>query len=130
MLLIQDKPDGSAKNIVFGVAFGVTIVMAVYIWWKMRKIKKVLLEEQAERRKARFQPDGSGDEEGRGLLGGVGVRQGGREYEAVAQGEVDIGVVDMGHGHGLPQYREDLEYRGAAGSRHDGKEPVREQQWV
>ncbi len=130
MLLIQDKPDGSAKNIVFGVAFGVTIIMAVYIWWKMNKIKKVLLEEQAERRKARFQRDGSVDEEGRQLLGGTGAPQGGREYEAVAQGEVDIGVADMGHGHGLPQYREDLEYRGAAGSGPVGREPVREHQWV
>ncbi|KAK3367612.1 snare associated Golgi protein-domain-containing protein [Podospora didyma] len=49
VLLLQEQPDSSAKNIVFGVAFAVTIVMAVYIWYKMRGIKAVLLQEQAER---------------------------------------------------------------------------------
>ncbi|KAK3936041.1 snare associated Golgi protein-domain-containing protein [Diplogelasinospora grovesii] len=53
VLLLQSKPDNSAKNIIFGVAFAVTIVMAFYIWYKMRGIKKVLLEEQEQRKRDR-----------------------------------------------------------------------------
>jgi hypothetical protein len=53
VLLLKPHPDGSVQNIVFGVAFALTVFMAVYIWCKMRAIKKVLLEEQAERRQAR-----------------------------------------------------------------------------
>ncbi|KAK1753709.1 snare associated Golgi protein-domain-containing protein [Echria macrotheca] len=54
VLLVQEKPDNSAKNIVFGVAFAITIFMAVYIWWKMRSIKKLLLQEQEERKRSRL----------------------------------------------------------------------------
>ncbi|KAK4182050.1 snare associated Golgi protein-domain-containing protein [Podospora australis] len=50
VLLLKDKPDDSAKDIVFGVAFVLTIAMAVWIGIKMQKVKKVLLEEQTQRR--------------------------------------------------------------------------------
>lgn len=53
MLLLQEKPDGSAKNIVFGVAFVITIIMAIYIYYKMRGCKKALLEEQEARKHIR-----------------------------------------------------------------------------
>jgi hypothetical protein len=94
VLLLENKPDSSAKNIIFGVAFAVTIVMAVYIYWKLAKIKKVLLAEQAERRKARLQ-QADESEEGQFLMS-TGIAPGpqlvGRDYQAVAQEEVDIGV--------------------------------------
>ncbi|KAK0724849.1 snare associated Golgi protein-domain-containing protein [Lasiosphaeris hirsuta] len=54
VLLLEPNPDHSAKNIVFGVAFAVTIFMAVYIYYKMRGIKKTLLEEQATRNRNRL----------------------------------------------------------------------------
>ncbi|KAK5651855.1 hypothetical protein OQA88_11624 [Cercophora sp. LCS_1] len=54
VLLVQEKPSHGPKNIVFGIAFVITIIMGVYIWWKMRAVKKVLLEEQAERRSSRL----------------------------------------------------------------------------
>ncbi|KAK3346336.1 snare associated Golgi protein-domain-containing protein [Lasiosphaeria hispida] len=54
VLLLESSPDHSAKNIVFGVAFALTIFMAVYIYYKMRGIKKTLLEEQAMRNTSRL----------------------------------------------------------------------------
>ncbi|KAK4653433.1 Tlg2-vesicle protein [Podospora pseudocomata] len=56
VLLLQDKPDDAPKNIVFGIAFVLTIVMAGYIGFKMRFVKKILIEEQEERRKALAMP--------------------------------------------------------------------------
>jgi hypothetical protein len=143
VLLVQDQHDNLAKNIVFAVAFVATIAMAVYIWWKMRKIKRVLLEEQAARRlKARIVGGGvvDGDEEeeeGRQwLMEGrvIAPPQGGREYEVVAQEEADIGVIGAGR-DGFPQqpapyYRSEFQYHGAGGRGNMGKEPVREQAWV
>lgn len=38
------------KNVMFGAVFVVTVVLGVWIWMKMAKVKKVLLEEQAGRR--------------------------------------------------------------------------------
>lgn len=57
VLLIQEKSDGSAKTIVFVAVFVVTIAMAVWIWYKMRAIKKVLLQEQALRKEARMKEE-------------------------------------------------------------------------
>ncbi|KAL2127489.1 hypothetical protein VTI74DRAFT_10643 [Chaetomium olivicolor] len=136
VLLLQDKPDHSAKNIVFGIAFGVTIVMAVFIWWKMRKIKKTLLAEQAERRARRQKA--TDEEDGRWLMeSGVTEPQRARDYEAVAQEEVDIGEADAGS-RMPPGERQRLEipytasygYQGASGTTLAGREPVREQAWV
>ncbi|KAK4179596.1 snare associated Golgi protein-domain-containing protein [Triangularia setosa] len=50
VLLLEEKPDDAPKNIVFGIAFVLTIVMAGYIGFKMRAVKKILIEEQEERR--------------------------------------------------------------------------------
>lgn len=153
VLLLQDQPDHSAKNIVFGVAFAVTIVMAVYIWYKMRQIKRVLLAEQAERRKRGVGANagggvGNGDEgedegadsEGRGLLLMSGSGVGGtreRDFEAIGREEADIGVVGRNDGRDLavgetqgPQYREDFEYQGLGGPGQVGKGAVKEQAWV
>jgi hypothetical protein len=138
VLLLQDKPDNSAKNIVFGLAFAVTIVMAVYIYWKMRKIKTVLLAEQAESRKARLAQqvvaDADESEEGQYLME-TGLPRRERDYVPVEQEEMDIGVTGpSGHSPSRdplgPRYHSDLEYQGS-GSRVDlGREPVREQAWV
>lgn len=54
VLLIENKHTRGPKNIVFGIAFAITIAMGVYIWWKMRAVKKTLLEEQAGRRRLRL----------------------------------------------------------------------------
>lgn len=53
VLLLQEQPEGSAKNIVFGLAFVVTIIMAIYIYYKMQRYRRTLLEEQDLRRIAR-----------------------------------------------------------------------------
>ncbi|KAK4149722.1 snare associated Golgi protein-domain-containing protein [Chaetomidium leptoderma] len=137
VLLLQDSPDHSAKTIVFAIAFAVTIVMAVYIWRRMNNIKKVLLEEQAERRKARVH-NVSVDGEVEGRPWPTETQQqprGERDYEVVAQEEVDIGMVGsrsdtLPAAHLGPQYRADFEYQGRRDQDHVGREPVREQVWV
>ncbi|KAJ2906941.1 hypothetical protein MKZ38_009804 [Zalerion maritima] len=51
LLTSEGEDDGSMEqNIVFAVAFAVTIVLGIWIWWKMRAVKKVLLEEQEQRK--------------------------------------------------------------------------------
>ncbi|KAK0624433.1 snare associated Golgi protein-domain-containing protein [Immersiella caudata] len=52
VLLVTPKPDHT-KNIVYAIAFVITIFMAFYIWYKMRQIKRNLLEEQGARRARR-----------------------------------------------------------------------------
>jgi hypothetical protein len=52
VLLVTPKPDHT-KNIVYAIAFIITIFMAVYVWYKMRLIKRILLEEQEARRARR-----------------------------------------------------------------------------
>ncbi|KAF2015356.1 hypothetical protein BU24DRAFT_461609 [Aaosphaeria arxii CBS 175.79] len=49
VLLVQDKKDSLTQTIMFVSAFIITIVMAGWIWFKMKGIKKVLLDEQAQR---------------------------------------------------------------------------------
>ncbi|KAH6844582.1 snare associated Golgi protein-domain-containing protein [Chaetomium sp. MPI-CAGE-AT-0009] len=136
VLLLQEHTDNTAKNVVFAVAFAATIVMAVYIWFKMRKIKRVLLEEQAARRKVTVTDPG---EEGEGrqwlMEGQPGEPLVGRECEVVAEEEADIALVapvrevTSGESYG-PQYRADFGYHGAVARGDVGKEPVREQAWV
>ena len=110
MLLLQDKPDSSAKNIVFGIAFAVTICMAVWLWYKMREVKRVLLEEQAERRRlgaiSKAGDQLSGNSSGGGADGDDVTNPGGdqwllvdqsgpskrRDYQVLAQEEMDIGI--------------------------------------
>ncbi|KAF2004778.1 hypothetical protein P154DRAFT_412660, partial [Amniculicola lignicola CBS 123094] len=53
VLLVQERKDSSTQTIMFVTVFVVTIVMAGWIWFKMNKIKKVLLEEQAAREAAK-----------------------------------------------------------------------------
>ncbi|KAF2464570.1 uncharacterized protein BDR25DRAFT_296506 [Lindgomyces ingoldianus] len=53
VLLIQEKNDNVEKIVMFGAVFVVTIIMAGWIWYKMRAIKKVLLEEQRKRKEAK-----------------------------------------------------------------------------
>jgi uncharacterized membrane protein len=57
VLLVQNKSDGWTKTIMFGVVFVITVIMAVWIWFKMRGVKKVLLEEQAARRAAKLKEE-------------------------------------------------------------------------
>lgn len=46
VLLVKESDDSTIKAIMFGLVFAVTVVVAIWIYFKMRKIKKVLLEEQ------------------------------------------------------------------------------------
>jgi hypothetical protein len=50
VLLVQDSSDSVIKTLMFGAVFIITVAMGVWIWFKMRAIKKVLLEEQEQRR--------------------------------------------------------------------------------
>lgn len=110
VLLLKDKADNSAKNIVFGIAFAITIFMAAWIWYKMREVKRVLLEEQAERRRLgviakpgdRLSSSSSGGGAGSGGVADPGdeqwllVDQSGtsrrRDYQILGQEEMDIGM--------------------------------------
>jgi len=53
VLLVQAQDDSTVKAIILVVSFIITIIMAGYIWWRMRGYKAVLLEEQAARKAAR-----------------------------------------------------------------------------
>jgi len=50
---VQKQDDSTVKTIIFAAAFAITVALGAFIWWKMRRIRKILLEEQAERRQNR-----------------------------------------------------------------------------
>ncbi|PSN71536.1 hypothetical protein BS50DRAFT_285248 [Corynespora cassiicola Philippines] len=86
VLLVQKQEEGPGKIIMFGAVFIVTIAMGIWIWIKMKKIKKVLLEEQEERRVRRMQEEVRAmDEKERSGAGAVGWRAGDREEDRWAQ---------------------------------------------
>ncbi|KAF2872394.1 snare associated Golgi protein-domain-containing protein [Massariosphaeria phaeospora] len=62
VLLVQEKKDDKTQTIMFSIVFVITIVMAVWIWYKLRAIKKVLLEEQAQRRENRLREEVAAEE--------------------------------------------------------------------
>ncbi|CAO2653750.1 Nn.00g031610.m01.CDS01 [Neocucurbitaria sp. VM-36] len=53
VLLLEQSNDNVIKTVMFGAVFLVTVAMGIWIWMKMRKVKKVLLEEQEMRRTKR-----------------------------------------------------------------------------
>lgn len=63
VLVVQQSKDNTVNIIVLGITFLTTIVAGAYIYIKMRKTKKILLEEQAARLDAKrtlsrdFSPD-------------------------------------------------------------------------
>jgi uncharacterized membrane protein YciS (DUF1049 family) len=57
VLLVQERESNTVQTVMFGAVFVVTIVLGVYIWFKMKKIKKILLDEQAQRREARLKEE-------------------------------------------------------------------------
>lgn len=50
VLLVQESGSDLIKDVVLGITFLITIVLAVWIWFKMKTIKKILLDEQAARK--------------------------------------------------------------------------------
>ncbi|CAN9153512.1 unnamed protein product [Alternaria alternata] len=50
VLLLQESNDDVIKTVMFGAIFIITIAMGVWIYMKMRTVKKTLLEEQELRR--------------------------------------------------------------------------------
>ena len=69
VLLVQESKDNTINIIVLGITSLTTIGAGAYIYVKMRKTKKILLEEQATRLKAKqhlaadFDPDESNNSE-------------------------------------------------------------------
>ncbi|KAL5375598.1 Tlg2-vesicle protein [Paraphaeosphaeria sporulosa] len=57
VLLVQQKASNLGKNIMFGAVFVVTVVLGIWIWIKMAKVKKILLEEQAQRRQQNLEDE-------------------------------------------------------------------------
>lgn len=57
VLLVQQKASNVGKNVMFGAVFVVTMILGVWIWMKMAKVKKVLLEEQASRRQQKLEEE-------------------------------------------------------------------------
>lgn len=54
-VLFAQEADGSVeKNVMLAITFVITVVLAVYIWYKMKKIKVILLEEQEKRREEKI----------------------------------------------------------------------------
>jgi hypothetical protein len=50
VLLVQNNEDNVIKTVMFGIIFVITIILGVWIYIKMNKVKKVLLDEQEQRR--------------------------------------------------------------------------------
>jgi uncharacterized membrane protein YciS (DUF1049 family) len=57
VLLVQEKQSNVVQNVMFGLVFVVSMALGVYMWFKMKKVKTVLLEEQAKRREANLQEE-------------------------------------------------------------------------
>ncbi|KAF2194094.1 hypothetical protein K469DRAFT_548916 [Zopfia rhizophila CBS 207.26] len=53
VILVEERTDSKVQTVSFIIVFVVTVVLAVWIWYKMRAIKNILLEEQAQRKEAR-----------------------------------------------------------------------------
>lgn len=49
VLLVAQDQNNTIENVVLGITFAITIVMGVYVWFKLKKIKVILLEEQAQK---------------------------------------------------------------------------------
>ncbi|KAF2849461.1 hypothetical protein T440DRAFT_533528 [Plenodomus tracheiphilus IPT5] len=50
VLLVKESDDSVIKTVMFGLVFVITVAMGVWIYMKMRNIKKILIEEQELRR--------------------------------------------------------------------------------
>ncbi|TQN67928.1 Golgi apparatus membrane protein TVP38 [Colletotrichum shisoi] len=50
VLLVEKQQNNTIKNVVFGATGVLTVALAVYIYIKMRSVKKTLLREQSERK--------------------------------------------------------------------------------
>ncbi|KAH8723652.1 snare associated Golgi protein-domain-containing protein, partial [Phaeosphaeriaceae sp. PMI808] len=50
VLLVQNNDDNMIKSVMFGIIFVITVVLGIWIYIKMRKVKKTLLDEQEQRR--------------------------------------------------------------------------------
>ncbi|KAI8941725.1 Tlg2-vesicle protein [Plenodomus lindquistii] len=50
VLLVKESDDSVIQTVMFGLVFVITVVMGIWIYMKMRTIKKVLVEEQELRR--------------------------------------------------------------------------------
>ncbi|KAL1607916.1 hypothetical protein SLS60_002855 [Paraconiothyrium brasiliense] len=57
VLLVQKNESNVAKNLMFGAVFVVTVILGIWIWMKMAKVKKILLEEQNQRRQAKLEEE-------------------------------------------------------------------------
>ncbi len=53
VLFVQNRDDTLVKVAIFGITGVLTVVLGVYVWMRMRKIKVLLLEEQEQRKASR-----------------------------------------------------------------------------
>ncbi|KAF1832270.1 hypothetical protein BDW02DRAFT_503383 [Decorospora gaudefroyi] len=56
VLIVQEGDHNLVKTVMFGIILLITIIMAVWIYWRMRTVKKVLMEEQEARRAQKANP--------------------------------------------------------------------------
>lgn len=56
VLFVQKQTGTVEKGVIFGVGGAATIGLGIYVWYKMRSIKKMLLDEQEQRRAGRVLP--------------------------------------------------------------------------
>jgi hypothetical protein len=57
VLLVQENKSDVIQNVMFAFVFVISMVLGVYIWFKMKKIKTVLLEEQNLRREKKLKDE-------------------------------------------------------------------------
>jgi uncharacterized membrane protein YciS (DUF1049 family) len=53
LLVAGEHQNDTTKNIIFAITGVITVLLAAWIYYKMRSVKKILLEEQAERKRQR-----------------------------------------------------------------------------
>ncbi|PVH97379.1 hypothetical protein DM02DRAFT_616540 [Periconia macrospinosa] len=70
VLLVQQKDSNVIQNVVFAAVFVVSVAMGGWVWWRMKAIKALLLEEQADRRakKLRAEMESLDKERSRGVV--------------------------------------------------------------
>ncbi|KAF2740057.1 hypothetical protein EJ04DRAFT_482731 [Polyplosphaeria fusca] len=110
-VLLIDAPKNVIQMVMFGGVFIVTLALGAWIWFKMRAVKKVLLEEQEQRRQDRMvkeEADGVGPHpalqpEWNVDMGGPGgsPRIFSPRYERFAPTPPPVARVEMGPGVGM-----------------------------
>jgi uncharacterized membrane protein YdjX (TVP38/TMEM64 family) len=84
VLFVNQQTGAVEKGLIFGVGGAATVVLGIWVWWRMGAVKKVLLAEQAERK--RMESEGFA-----GVLGDAGT---GMDTESVKSVEREVSDSD------------------------------------